>query len=287
METSEPSLVPGKLTSAGNAVNIKAAARNADGSAKELSAFTEPIQIHFSYQGHESDENLLGVYAWNTSTSKWDYIGAKMNKKGKQISAEVSKPGIYTVMSYHASFSDLPASHWAHDAVVSLAARHIINGMNEDSFAPQGLTTRAEFAAMLVRALGIPSSGNESATFSDVKANDWFVKDVNAAMAAGLIKGVDEQSFAPNQIITREQMAVLLLRALEYKKQDGLSTPEAANSYADQDQVSSWAQKAVDSVTQLGLMKGKGQQKFDPLAAATRAETAKVMNELLLKLDTN
>jgi len=92
-----------------------------------------------------------------------------------------------------------------------LAARNIINGKTDIAFEPRSTMTRAEFAAIIVRGLGLPAKSN--AKFTDVTENDWFFAFVSTANFYGIVNGVSETEFNPNGTITREEAAVMVTRA--------------------------------------------------------------------------
>ena len=107
-------------------------------------------------------------------------------------------------------FTDI-IGHKDRTAIETLASRGIINGKTENSFEPNSTMTRAEFATIIARGLGLPQKN--SANFKDVTANDWFYNYVGTAYTYGIIKGVSENEFNPNGTVTREEAAVMVTRA--------------------------------------------------------------------------
>ncbi|MGG4142669.1 S-layer homology domain-containing protein [Paenibacillus algorifonticola] len=142
---------------------------------------------------------------------------------------------------------------------------------------------------MLVRALnldtGAAGTTSTEQQFDDVSPDNWFYGEVEAAVAAGLIQGKNAWTFAPNEALTREQMASIMARAWAMLNDDEQSPNQTALDFADASDISDWAKQAVALVTELGIMNGKNQNRFDPAAIATRAETAQVINKLLQKLE--
>ena len=114
----------------------------------------------------------------------------------------LTKPGV--------TFADI-ADHSNQQAIEALAAREIINGKSADAFDPDATMTRAEYAAIVVKALGLPMK--EEAKFEDVTKTDWFFPFVNTACSYGIINGISETEFNPNGTITREEAAVMTARA--------------------------------------------------------------------------
>ncbi|MDY4976098.1 MAG: S-layer homology domain-containing protein, partial [Clostridia bacterium] len=108
----------------------------------------------------------------------------------------------------------------------------------------------------------------------------WYAKEVNAAAAAGLISGYDG-FFRPEDSITREEMAVIIVKA--YQLRGGKAATGQISRFADGDQVSSWATEAVDQAVSVGLMSGMTYDRFAPGDNATRAQVASLIKRLLEK----
>lgn len=202
---------------------------------------------------------------------------------GVQGKLLIAGNGLYGLAVIDKSFADMQG-HWAEEDVTLLASKLLVQGSPEGLFAPEEEVTRAEFAALLTRALGLrPESGDEVPSFSDVKPDDWFAEEVAAAAEAGLILGYEDGEFRPNASITREEMSVMLLRALEAAGIDTASLIESvkAPAAADWSEVSDWAVEAVAVAVDTGLMMGRTDQRFDPQTSANRAEASVVLKRLL------
>jgi len=145
----------------------------------------EPVKIELAYDPSGVDEALLGVYGYNEETETWEYVGGEIGPGTGVMVAEASRPGLYAVMEYDKTFADVPEEHWAHAAIRQLSARHIVKGVSGEEFAPGKRTTRAEFAALLARALGLEAEAGEGTPFADVPEGAWYAEAVAAAHAAG------------------------------------------------------------------------------------------------------
>lgn len=150
----------------------------------------------------------------------------------------LTKPGI--------TFADI-AGHSNQQAIEALAAREIINGKSADAFDPDATMTRAEYAAIVVKALGLPMK--EEAKFEDVTKTDWFFPFVNTACSYGIINGISETEFNPNGTITREEAAVMTARAA---KLCGMNTEletaavrDVLAGFTDYVTASDWARSAL------------------------------------------
>ncbi|MDN5362829.1 MAG: hypothetical protein PWP70_1876 [Moorella sp. (in: firmicutes)] len=139
--------------------------------------------------------------------------------------------GIYFIFEHHQAFPDL-AGHWARRDVAKLASRLIVAGREKQDFNPEEPVTRAEFTALLVRALGLSGgeTGAEKASFPDVTGH-WAAAAINTGAAIGLVQGYDDGSFRPDAAISRQEIAALLVRAIRYAS-SSLVTPGGAVAIA-------------------------------------------------------
>ncbi|MFF2885505.1 S-layer homology domain-containing protein [Paenibacillus sp. NPDC057967] len=190
--------------------------------------------------------------------------------------------GVYAVISYSKSFNDLE-NHWARADVEWLASKLLVKGMSESQFAPDASITRAEFVALLIRALGLKELAGSS--FSDVGTSSWFAGYAAAAAKAGLIEGYEDGTFRPSQTISREEMAVLALRAANFvEKQNDSTSLSALEAFSDGGAISNWARSAAAFAVQEGLMNGVTSTSFAPKEQTTRAQAVVIMKRLLIQL---
>lgn len=196
-----------------------------------------------------------------------------VSRPGFSVYAAVSKPA--------AAFTDIANSKSA-VAIQTLADKLIIQGTSATTFAPQSNLTRAEFTALLTRALGLRTDA--ALTFSDVKSTDWYAKDVAAASKAGLILGIGNGKFAPTQKVTRQELAVILDRAV---KLTGTELKAVANpsftTYSDSAKVAPYAKDSLQALTKAGIFASESGIAFNPAAPATRETAAAALYELLSK----
>ena len=270
------------LQAAGQIYDINVILRQTDGTEFKAEQVDGGVRIMLPVEDDNADQELLGVYYYNESTKQWEYVGGTFDPTENAMTIELQHLSTYAVMEYNKSYLDVPASHWAYRTIKVLSAKHIVNGMSENEFQPNAKTTRAEFTALLVRALGLTASANP-APFADIHTGDWYADEVAAAYAAGLIQGVSANEFSPNAQITREEMAALLVRAFEYRQGSAITADHALQGYKDEATVSKWAKAEVNKAIAAGLMNGKGGNLFDPSSDAVRAETAQAILNLLSK----
>ena len=178
-------------------------------------------------------------------------------------------------------FSDVSTSYWGYNAISNLSGKGIVSGYPDGTFKPDTPITRAEFATMLVKALGLNTTGT-TGQFTDVTADAWYYGAVNAAVSANLVSGTGDNQFAPNALITREQMAVMVTNALGTKAPatDGTEL----NVFSDSSSVSSWAVTGMDEAVKADIVGGMTTDTLAPQADATRAQAAAMIYKLLTLL---
>jgi hypothetical protein len=193
----------------------------------------------------------------------------------------------YAVVWHPLEFGDV-SHHWAKDAVNDMGSRMIIGGNGDGLFHPDRDITRAEFASIIVRALGLKLEKSAS-TFSDVKESDWFSGAVSTAHAYSLINGFEDGTFRPNDKITREQAMVILSKAMAVTglkaKLPVRSADAALRPYADAAFVSAWARSSIVDGLQAGIVSGRSGTALAPKDFITRAEVAALVQRLLQQSD--
>lgn len=209
-----------------------------------------------------------------------EYTPVPFKVNGQRIDIYSRTNSTYLVLQNPVTFQDI-ASHWSKGDVESLAAQMIVTGRTEQTFVPNAPVTRAEFAALVVRALGL-SADAASGSFQDVASSDWYAGAIQAAVDADIINGYTDGTFKPNRTITREEMAVMAYNALEYA---GYNPVDAAKAhFADASAIGAWSQAAVYELAALDILNGDPKQRFHPKSNATRGESAAVLHRLMQDL---
>lgn len=192
----------------------------------------------------------------------------------------------YSVIWNPRTFKDVE-KHWAKDFVNDMGSRLIIEGVGGDNFAPDKSITRAEFAAILVKALGLMRTGTGKDTYKDVEKTDWYYDAVSIASEYGIINGYGEGKFGPADEITREQAAAMITRAAKITGLiSQLKEGEAAdrlNVFKDAADLSSWSAESMAVCVETGIIYGKTSVTLAPKDFITRAEVATVVRRLLQK----
>ncbi len=250
-----------------------------------ISSFKEKVKVSIPYT--EADlgglrEDYLAAY--RITPAGLVCLGGEVDKVNNVVWFYTDSFSSYTLMAKIASFADI-LSHWARNDIELMAEKGIVKGMTANTFAPNAGITRAQFAALLVKALGLAEVKPAEGTFKDVKPGAWYYGVVEAAAAKGLVIGFDGK-FDPTGKITRQAMAVMVSRALKVGgKEVVLSTPEVSQKlsrFSDRKQIGDWAKNGIAVSVKEGIITGRTDGTFSPKANATRAEGT-VMIKLTLK----
>ena len=201
---------------------------------------------------------------------------------GKKTSAitkpESSTPTPTPKPAEEINFTDVLKSDWFFESVKFVKLNGLMSGVSDSEFSPMSFVTRAMLVTILHRMEGTPKSA-ESA-FLDVADGLWYSEGVSWAAEKGIVKGMGDGIFAPNNSITREQIALILYN---YVKTEKISLLGQSNleTFSDRTSVSAWALEAMQWAVGTGLIGGKGDGILDPLGNATRAEIATVLKRFV------
>lgn len=252
-----------------------------DGSKRIVDGLETPMRIAFPIQASKN-RDVLGIYSIGVD-NELEFIGGTI--KDGMLETELYIPGRYAVIEYDKTYEDVPAEHWAASIVRILSAKHIVEGIDELRFAPEQRVTRAEFTALLVRLLNLKTASSQ--TFEDIDSEAWYADSIKAAVENGLVNGIDGTHFEPERAVTREEMAVMLIRAYRYaKNMNSNDSSSTLPAYTDAQLISDWAKASVLDAAALGLldMDGRGSGMFVPDGETNRAESAAVIYRLYTKL---
>ena len=173
-------------------------------------------------------------------------------------------------------FTDVPASHWAHDEVTYVYENDLMNGTSSTHFSPDARTTRAQVVTVLYRLAGQPAA-DWANPFWDVPASAWFHDAVTWAWENDITGGVSSTHFGAGNAVTREQLATFLYR---YAQDQGYDTSARADlsGYSDAGLVSSYATEALSWANATGLITGTTGTTLSPQGSATRAQVATILS---------
>lgn len=245
------------------------------GGAKSYS-FAKKATIKISFDPDlikEGEVPTLQYY--DPAQAKWVDIGGSVS--GNFVTARVDHLTMFAVLVTEEkeeevqpspeAFKDI-AGHWAADNINELVSLGAIAGYPDGTFRPDSSITRAEFATVLAQAFKLaPQNGK---VFTDTAAH-WARDYIATAAANGIVSGYDDTTFGPDRLITREQMAMMVVKAA------GLSPKAGETSFADSGSISLWAGEAVSTAVENGIIGGYPDNTVRPLGNASRAEAATVI----------
>ena len=286
----------------------------ADGAERyELSQFAAPVKVTQPYvwgtdvyMPATQNEALLRYYFIDVDNPdrygnyRWTFIGGSVDKANDELTGSITKTGVYcgvsstkhtsdssstgstgdntSIVSSQTGFADM-SGHWAENDVIYLQRKNIILS-SSGNFLPENNITRAEFAVYITRILSLKSDDSAAGKFTDLNSDAYYYQAVISAASAGLINGKTENTFAPNEAITRQEMAALMLRALNKVNKVPVDYDNALDNFGDRSRVSDWAQSSCAAIVKAGLIVGKQNNCFCPQDTTTRAEAVVILARL-------
>lgn len=181
------------------------------------------------------------------------------------------------------SFTDVEEKFWAHDFIIGLATKGVVNGYPDGSFKPQNNVTRADFLIMLLRSLGYDTSVEMAYedNFTDVEAGAYYAAACGMAKQLGIATGNPDGTFAPSSYITRQDMMILAKKALENKLGSEITGNTAVlDKFNDKAEISAYAVESLAAMVDAGIVNGKGKG-IAPKDNTTRAESATIISMIM------
>ena len=178
-------------------------------------------------------------------------------------------------MGAEKTFSDMPKTHWAYQAVGAMVDKGLFSGTTETTFSPDKTMTRSMLVTVLYRLAGSPVVEGTSKV-SDVAPNAYYTDAVIWATQNGIVGGYDNGQFGTNDPVSREQMATILYRYAQHMEYD-VSLVKGLNDYTDSNQVSSYAVRAMQWAVANGIINGTSSTTLSPQGSATRSQVAVIL----------
>lgn|GEM_PF-881885 len=255
-------------------------ALSVDGVAVSKFIGDQPVTIEMEYklQPGEKAHQIVVYYIGDNGTLeivqnvKYDAAKGIISFAPKHFSR-------YAAVHANIVFTDIQDAAWAQTIIETLAAREIVRGTGEGVFEPSRAVTRAEFAQLLLGALGLVDE-QASSSLKDVKQGAWYYSAVASAEKLGIVKGKADGTFGANESITREDMAVILARATEFAGING-TAEGVGQSFKDQEDISRYALESVKAMQEAGYINGFADGSYRPKQDTTRAQAASVIFKLL------
>ena len=261
--------------------------------------FNQPIGIGLKYSSEVNAEvqNSLALYFYNGKNQHWEKLIGEHDLSSRYIKISTNQPGQYALFTAAGAVTDPDSvieskfidikGHWAEEDINTMYQLGLISGVTAFQFEPERHITRAEFAAIMLRAMGEEPKNYMTGRFYDVPADAWYFNTVNRAAEIGIISGYSASSFGPQDSINREQIAAIISRAMQLQGK-GTGTDEnntaSLGQFADQHNISSWARSGVAFAVENQIVMGRGNAQFAPLATATRAEAAAMILRMYKQL---
>lgn len=176
------------------------------------------------------------------------------------------------------SFADVTQGHWAKAYIEELAGKGILSGMGNNMFSPDNFVTREQFAKIISEAFGITDE-NATCDFADVEKGSWYEKYVASVFEKEIVNGVGGGAFGTGQYMTRQDMAVMILRCAHLLGID-MGTP-SDYVYNDNGKISDYAKEAISALVGAGVISGFEDNTVRPLDNCTRAQVAKIISSTL------
>ena len=180
-----------------------------------------------------------------------------------------------TNTNYKPDFQDLGSVEWARTAINGLAMRGMISGRDQYTFDPNANITRAEYCQILMGAINALNAKGES-TFADVPSTAWYYNAVSVASQLGIVSGYGDGNFGPNDLITRQDMALMTYKTAQIMNKS-LEPVNAEITFEDSHEIADYAFEAVMTLQKAGIINGMTDTTFEPHSNATRAQSAKVI----------
>ncbi|MFC3747684.1 cadherin-like beta sandwich domain-containing protein [Paenibacillus sp. GCM10012306] len=242
--------------------------------------FAQPITITLTFDPSKVNFNksVVGLYWLNEQSKKWVQLdNLKVDQANGTVSGTVTHFTKFAVLVSDKAEPSIPKvakdfadiyGHWAEISIKELVSLGGLTGYPDDTFRPDNKITRAEFVTMIVKTFNLQSANGQE--FADTKTH-WAHDAIATAAALGIVNGYNGDVFAPNEWVTREQVAAIVVRAAQL-----VSTDKDIN-FSDSSKISAWARPALATAIDQGLVNGYTDGTVKPTGNTTRAEAATIL----------
>ncbi len=272
----------GKITSGSATVSVKSGSKVKEENVPTVTANDGYVFLGWSADGETvADVTAAVIKKATTFTALYETSDAEPTNVPSETDApsETDKPTATDAPEN--PFTDVSESDWFFDDVINAYQYGLMSGVSNTEFAPYMNITRGMFVTVLYRMEGEPETALDY-TFTDVSADEYYTNAVAWACENNIVSGYSEQEYAPDDIITREQMAAIIYRCAKLKGYD--TSINGGISYADSGDISDYAKDAVVWSADNGIMIGNTDNTFTPQNNTTRAEAAAVFTRIAEKL---
>jgi len=236
----------------------------------------------YSINGHDtddlvSDKTTSVTLVPHSGGSTTDPTNPGQNNPG----GSTTLPGADPPLAAPFPFTDVRQSDWFYNNVYYMWDNKLMNGTSQTLFSPNSPLTRGMVVTVLYRMEGEPNAAGLNMPFPDVAADQWYTDAVKWAAENGIVLGHFNGLFAPNDNVTREQLAAILHRYQKFAEKIPPNTAEA-RAFTDADSISDYAKEDVNVLVMQEIITGRPDGSFDPRGNATRAEFAAMLNRYLV-----
>jgi hypothetical protein len=251
----------------------------------QTARLTQPLTITIAFAASEAGRP--SVFRYDEVASAWVELGGEVRADKIMVSATTAgkfavlampTSGTNNAVSYTPSAWLDIQSHWAKQAIEKAADLGIVTGYADGTMGPDDTVTRAQFVAMLVRAIGLQGNPSQLDFEDSEDVPAWATTAVGLAVEAGILTGYADGTIRPNQQISRAEMAVMLFRGY------GIDVPgntDGTVNFTDEAQIPNWAKSSVTAATERSIFSGYQDGEFKPFQSATRAETVVVLLRMM------
>jgi len=232
-----------------------------------------------SYKEYVSDLSSSGGGGGGGSSSGGS--GGSKNSGNSSSGVLITGKAEEEAQTIKMKFIDLDTVMWAYEAISTLSDKNIISGKSEERFSPNDNINREEFVKLVVCALNEDTASAKESGFSDVDKSAWYNSYVDRGYEIGIINGYENGKFGIGDNITRQDMAVMCYRVA--KDANILKKIRQGSGFADEQNISEYARESVSALYEAGGINGVGDNMFDPMGTATRAQAAVMIYNLFVK----
>ena len=206
--------------------------------------------------------------------------GGFSSKPTDAVSGDLTTPPVpLDEISGEPEFTDVDDSYWGKESIIELAKRGILSGTGDGMFEPEREITREEFVKIIVLSLGLAPSAT-SAEFTDLEEGAWYQGYIVAAVETGIVNGISETEFGLGLPVSRQDAATMIYRAALW---EGFEFTGEGEAFADDANIADYAKEGIYALAGDGIINGVGDGMFDPISNCSRAESAKMVYELIKK----
>ncbi|PAB59396.1 S-layer homology domain-containing protein [Anaeromicrobium sediminis] len=242
-----------------------------------VSKFNKSIDIKIDLKEVKGSVEKLNLYYVNEKTNKLEYVPSKI--VDGNLVVKLNHYSMYSIMEYNVTYSDIQ-NHWSKEFVETMASKYIVKGYEDGTFKPDNKVTRAEFATLLVKTLGLEEVKYDG-EFTDISKDDWYANMVATAAKNNLVGGYEDDTYKPNKTITRAEMAVMIANALEGEVESSVEA-KLDKVFNDTLSIPKWARPYVLKAYEADILVG-ADGSFNADNNATRGEATTAVYKLFKK----